>query len=209
MAPENNGIYGVFRLSASRWRAEINSICGEFRTDLDFKLLEIPTIDKLFFYGHEKEFKLNFRTCSEAEAKTRILFPSRLEAHYSKKTHSKERNGEGYARISLEDIDFDKERKDLVIEVLDYYSKRLEMLLKKRVRIEVPQKDTQDYKCTVGQLKKYPMPLVNLALQHRYYFLLRGEDTLNYDRLSQSTSGQTFRLPDRSPLVSFKPQKNI
>ena len=83
------------------------------------------------------------------------------------------------------------------------------MLLKKRVRIEVPQKDTQDYKCTVGQLKKYPMPLVNLALQHRYYFLLRGEDTLNYDRLSQSTSGQTFRLPDRSPLVSFKPQKNI
>lgn len=208
LVQRNDEMFGVFRLTASRSRAMIRSICGEFRTDLSFKVLQLPTADELFFYGHGEDLKPNFRTPQRAEFMKKILFPLHIKAHYSKKTPPEERNGEGYARIPIEEMEFDPDRHNLLTEVLYFYSTLLEGILEKKVRVEMPQKDTQDFRCTIGQLKKYPMELVNLALKYRYYFLLRRDDTLNYDGPSQLTSGQTFELPQRSYLAPFKPKNN-
>jgi len=195
IVPENDGMYGVFRLSASAPRANLSSICGEFRTDSTFKVLQFPSADKLFFYGLEKDFKPNFRTRSEADAATKVLFPTHLEAHYSKRTPLEERNGIGYAKISIEEMTFDEDWHSLVRSVLNHYQNTMDEILKKREIVRVPEKDTIAYKSMLGQFKKYPSSLIDLVLKSGFYYWARRDDTLNLCMELQPLQGAVSQIP--------------
>lgn len=208
IVPENDRMYGIFRLSASAPRANLSSICGEFKTDLNFKLLQFPSADKLFFYGHEKDFKPNFRTRSEADATTKILFPTHLETHYSKKTPLEERNGIGYARISIEEMTFDGDWHSLVRNVLNYYQNTMGEILKKIILVKVPEKEMRAYKSMMGQFKKFPSHLADLALKHGFYYWIRKDDSLNLDRELQPIEGTASQIPVKKFSLNPKALRN-
>jgi len=54
-------------------------------------------------------------------------------------------------------------------------------ILKKIILVKVPEKEMRAYKSMMGQFKKFPSHLADLALKHGFYYWIRKDDSLNLD----------------------------
>lgn len=198
LTPQNFSImYGVFALNASRWRESFNNIYGEFQTDADLKLSEIPVADNLFFYGNRHDLEKALEGEKDIDERIRRLFDGdRLVASYVRVNKYDRSHGDGWIRASLEEIEIEDRKREFLEEVFGFYAEFLQSLKGNVSRSSEAQGLV--HRGIMANLRRFPPRLLELFEASGVLYKANKSDYLSYKGRDVPASESSLQIPGRT-----------